>query len=650
MIVNPVDTSSFTPAQLTAFNNAAKLGSGVPTYNSTQGTTLAQDQAKAANQGNTGYDVLGNSIQPPKTVTSFSSDSANQYTADNKTKLASYQNAGVGMDANGYATGADGKAAEAPSSAIANETGGFTDPATGINYYLKGMGVGQISTDPTFQRLYDEYSALKANMDATGAAQIKNIQDQFANLIKQQGDINTRGEASLNQTLTMGGSNRYAQISSNGQMTSMMSYGLQQIAELNQKEQSAVIQAQQAIQNNDMEMLDRQMGIADEARKERQTTAANLSKKLVDQANNTKLEQQKTKDKVNQIAMDAQKNGASPNMVAKIQAATSEGEAIAAAGDSLMTATGDAGAYLFEKRMAERNGQVAPDYTTWTAALEKQKLDSKMNELRMSEGIKFNYAVALDKAKNQISNASNPDYHGEFAATIKLAAQAGGTNVQRQQIANDLQDFIAQGDYKSAYTQILSSANSKLTGANASNFQQQTQQYDALNDMDKALIALKNTGYDTNILKGGLNNIQTKIGALYTNPKYAAVATQVDMAFQNYRLNMTGAAFGVKESAEYASVMPNSGNTFSLNTAKIQGAKAYLDSVTNSVIRNTVGEGGIYIKQYAQASDEARNVQQDRTDKMTTFRADPKNEEMVQEMHSQFPNWTLDQISEALGI
>lgn len=37
--IAPVDTSSFTPDQLSAFQNAAALGSGVPTYNSTSTTT-----------------------------------------------------------------------------------------------------------------------------------------------------------------------------------------------------------------------------------------------------------------------------------------------------------------------------------------------------------------------------------------------------------------------------------------------------------------------------------------------------------------------------------------------------------------------------------------------------------------------------------
>ena len=196
-------------------------------------------------------------------------------------------------------------------------------------------------------------------------------------------------------------------------------------------------------------------------------------------------------------------------------------------------------------------------------------------------------------------------YKGEFGATISLAAQAGSTNAQREQIATNLKEFIANGDYKSAYTQILGSTSAKLTGANASNFQQQIQSNGALKDMAEVLKEFEAAGGDTNIFKGGLDKVQTKIGALITDPKYAAIATRLDSAFQQYRQNMTGAAFGVAESAEYASVIPAKGNTFALNMAKIEGARQYLDSVIENNVRLATGQGGVEIKKYAEGAKPA---------------------------------------------
>lgn len=194
-------------------------------------------------------------------------------------------------------------------------------------------------------------------------------------------------------------------------------------------------------------------------------------------------------------------------------------------------------------------------------------------------------------------------YNGDFAATIDLAAQLGGTNQQRAQIKANLQGFIANHDYQSAYASIVQATSKGLTGANASNFQQQANSLGVLDSLKSAVQKYADTGGNTNIFKGTADQIQTKIGALATDPKYAALAVQMNAAFQNYRLQMTGAAFGVKESAEYASILPSPGNTLDLNLAKLGGAQAYLNSSVESSIKSVIGQGGIFIKEYAEGAN-----------------------------------------------
>lgn len=195
------------------------------------------------------------------------------------------------------------------------------------------------------------------------------------------------------------------------------------------------------------------------------------------------------------------------------------------------------------------------------------------------------------------------NYNGEFGATIDLAANiAGLSNAQRAETKSMMQNFIANGDYDSAYTQILSSTAAKLKGTAATTFQQQANSVGVLDDLKTALKAYSDAGGKTNIFKGTTDQIQTKIGTLMTDPKYAALAVQLNAAFQNYRLQMTGAAFGVKESAEYASILPSPGNTLDLNLAKIEGASNYLNSSIESSIRNEVGQGGVEIKKYAEGA------------------------------------------------
>jgi hypothetical protein len=196
-------------------------------------------------------------------------------------------------------------------------------------------------------------------------------------------------------------------------------------------------------------------------------------------------------------------------------------------------------------------------------------------------------------------------YNGEFAATIDLAANQGGTNAQRSQIKNTLQTLVANKDYPSAYALVAQSTASGLKGSAATTFQNQATSLSVLGDLQTAIKAYADAGGNTNIFKGAADDIQTKIGKLYTDPKYAALATQLDSAFQQYRLNMTGAAFGPKESAEYASVLPAKGNTLDLNLAKLNGAKAYLNSSVEGAIKQVVGQGGVEIKKYAEGATSA---------------------------------------------
>ena len=163
-----------------------------------------------------------------------------------------------------------------------------------------------------------------------------------------------------------------------------------------------------------------------------------------------------------------------------------------------------------------------------------------------------------------------------------------------------MKDFIANGDYGSAYSQVVQATTNGLKGAASTRFSEQYNAIGVLRDLRTAIKEYADAGGNMNVFKGKADQIQTKLGTLMTDPKYAALATQIDSAFQNYRLQMTGAAFGAQESAEYASVLPSKDNTLDLNVQKLAGAEAYLDSSIKSSVKSVVGEGGIHIKDYAE--------------------------------------------------
>ena len=209
------------------------------------------------------------------------------------------------------------------------------------------------------------------------------------------------------------------------------------------------------------------------------------------------------------------------------------------------------------------------------------------------------------KTRAETAGDGTAGYNGDFAATIGLAANTGGTNAQRTATKANLQSLIAAKDYPSAYAAILQATAAGLNGQNKTDFQNRLEQYSVTSDLATQLKALKDAGYDTSKLTGGADAIGTKIGALTTDPKYAAVANQLSLAYQNYRHQMTGAAFSANEAAQYASVLPSAGNTFALNEAKIEGLNNFLTSTVDGYTKQVVGQGGVEIRKYAQGATPA---------------------------------------------
>lgn len=273
----PVDTSSFTPNQSAAFSSAAKLGSGVPTFNSSNPTNYTATPPQSP--------VPKLPEQPAKPVTSFSSDTANQYNTDNTQKLQTLKNTGLTLGPDGLARYSDQSFASAPSDAVQGEDGSWQ--SGGVKYALGPAN----ATDPALTEINDKITQMKTQFDATSRANIDNIQQQFNGVLKEQTDINSRAQSSLGQSLLMSGSSRYAQLSSSGEMTQLMSSGLKTLSDLNVKENSAVIAAQQAQDSGDMQLMDKQITLAEQARKDKQDAAKTLSDKIT--SKNEKMQAQK---------------------------------------------------------------------------------------------------------------------------------------------------------------------------------------------------------------------------------------------------------------------------------------------------------------------------------------------------------------------
>lgn len=228
-------------------------------------------------QGNQLLSTSSLKQNPPVEPTVLTSSNITDTTIpQNLQTLSQYQKPGQVVGQEGIVRNADASFAEAPSNAIQSPDGTWS--YGGLTYGL-GPSNGNITSDPATQALYDQFTSLKSQMDATGAQNIQNVKDTYQSLIDQQTRANAGQEASVNALLLRGGSEKTA--SSAGIYNAQVSYGLQQISDLNAKENAAVIAAQQASENNDYQLLDKQLSIAQQARTEKQAAASKLNDTLL---------------------------------------------------------------------------------------------------------------------------------------------------------------------------------------------------------------------------------------------------------------------------------------------------------------------------------------------------------------------------------
>lgn len=273
-------------------------------------TTLAEDQAIALNQGKPGYDVLGNPVSGTplstgganstgitSTPTTISGDKSGTIT-DNTAKVNE-----IGSTVTGNVTGADtyerysnGDWANAPTDAVQSidENGRTTWSSGGRNYYLAPDTAENMN--PADKQSKDLLDQIKSQTDAAFASQISAVKAQFDSLLKQQADVNMRQLASVDQTLLMGGTSRYAQLNAAGINSGQINYGIQKISELQTQENSAVSALISAQASKDYEIVGKQLDLIAKIKADKQKSVNDLNDKLAAAAKDLRDYKQKERE------------------------------------------------------------------------------------------------------------------------------------------------------------------------------------------------------------------------------------------------------------------------------------------------------------------------------------------------------------------
>lgn len=249
--------------------------------------------------------------QPAKEQTIMTSDQSQQVSNLKNNVSSGIAGTGIRTDANGNPMYANGTQYASPTEGTA--TSAATDEAA----LATGRVSSTLSADPNSLNYNMQYANLhpelapetisntqtildnKAKSDAAGANMMDAISSMYGSLIQQQKTSNASAEAQRSQSLLMSGSSRYAQESSIGVMNAQISYGLQQVSSLIDKENYALAQAQDAINKQDYQYAEKLIAIKDKAQADRMTVTKNIIDNL-----------QKVKDKQNADLLQSNKDQA----------------------------------------------------------------------------------------------------------------------------------------------------------------------------------------------------------------------------------------------------------------------------------------------------------------------------------------------------
>ncbi|MGI9118420.1 MAG: transglycosylase SLT domain-containing protein [Minisyncoccia bacterium] len=202
--------------------------------------------------------------------------------------------------------------------------------------------------------------------------------------------------------------------------------------------------------------------------------------------------------------------------------------------------------------------------------------------------------MSVNEYVNSVLGKIPKDYSNIINVVKNMETTVAGKNSVQKELTKSLQ----QGDYKTAYNQILNTVENSITGEAKQRFSNARTDAQVMLGLKNAIQKYSDNGGDMGLLKGTAEQIERKLGQV-KNPALATLAVQLQREFQTYRNTMTGAAFGPDESREYASVNPTTNKSLDLNLAVINGALNQLNNRIDSTVDSRV-TGVSEIRQKAQ--------------------------------------------------
>lgn len=204
-------------------------------------------------------------------------------------------------------------------------------------------------------------------------------------------------------------------------------------------------------------------------------------------------------------------------------------------------------------------------------ATEMRGLDirSKEASIAASQASAFASSVSAQKTQKEIAAMDKIETGSNNIAIQALDAFSGTLNENnREQFTSALTGAINRGDVDNTEIALKNAAQAASGKAMTEDVIKRDQAINALKDVQDALSAYENAGGETNLLVGGYEDLQNRLGKT-TDTKLADIETRIQLALNSYTNAVSGASFTPQESARYAALFPSTSNENVLNEQKI---------------------------------------------------------------------------------
>lgn len=517
---------------------------------------------------------------------------------------------------------------------ITNSIAGLRNPAD------PNAPVVDHSNDPSLKYLKDYQTALekrKAEQVARiekdyEAAKAKTEQAQYA-------DMNV-----TNNALQRIGGYNSPSLDTTGKLITLAETHRAELQSLLAKKEAAINDAENAIDDKQFELATKYYegikALDKEANDRKQKFFDNALALQKAQQDADKIEQDKL-DKLNDIRKDAFAQGAGndPIVKAALEAATTVGEAMDAAGIYMQSSTNpDIAKYLEYKRGVMAKGLIPDSYDAYQA-----KQDARESARKSADAYNNAYGAAKGKAAAEAEADAAAMATFEKSGDPKLAAivktiLASGKFTKDQ--ATAMRIGIMSGE--DPFTVVKNQAKNIMTGASATLLEKNEKAKASIEMLQRNLAAFYAAGGDTNLVKGTMETMQNKMFGVTGSPQLKTIAVEIASALQIYRNAISGTAYSEQEGKDILSIFPGINKTEGLNNAIIKGRLNVLGNDIDSSYREALG--GAY------DSLKASSIPADQKVDAYVKEVAASNPEIVQDAHAAYsvPGATDEKVLEYL--